>query len=288
MADGALERFGADVACSVTGIAGPDGGTEEKPVGYVCFCVKSAKGEMLPRDIVLPGGPRRHPRALGRRRDAPAALPARGQGAAAMSRPSTAVRASSRRSEIVDDLRDRLGAARLAASSRTSGWELGHGPRLRPASSASTGPTGLRLRPARAPERARQLAAGTGSTSSVSGPEAESRSCCCTGGRAARSSTRPRRGLLAAAGHDVIVPSLPGFAWSEPPVEPLNVAGDGGAPAGAARHGPGARPLRGGRRRLGRDHRRADGLRCSRARQLALRQHPGRAADAPAISRTRR
>ncbi len=55
MADGALERFGADVACSVTGIAGPDGGTEEKPVGYVCFCVKSAKGELLPRDIVLPG-----------------------------------------------------------------------------------------------------------------------------------------------------------------------------------------------------------------------------------------
>jgi nicotinamide-nucleotide amidase len=55
MADGALERFGADVACSVTGIAGPGGGTEEKPVGYVCFCVKSRSGELLPRDIVLPG-----------------------------------------------------------------------------------------------------------------------------------------------------------------------------------------------------------------------------------------
>jgi nicotinamide-nucleotide amidase len=55
MADGALERFGADVACSITGIAGPDGGSEEKPVGYVCFCVKSAQGELLPRDIVLPG-----------------------------------------------------------------------------------------------------------------------------------------------------------------------------------------------------------------------------------------
>jgi competence/damage-inducible protein CinA-like protein len=55
MADGALERFEADVACSVTGIAGPDGGSEEKPVGYVCFCAKLASGEKLPRDIVLPG-----------------------------------------------------------------------------------------------------------------------------------------------------------------------------------------------------------------------------------------
>jgi nicotinamide-nucleotide amidase len=55
MADGALERFGADVACAVTGIAGPDGGTEEKPVGYVCFCAKTASGEKLARDPVLPG-----------------------------------------------------------------------------------------------------------------------------------------------------------------------------------------------------------------------------------------
>jgi nicotinamide-nucleotide amidase len=55
MADGALPRFGADVACSVTGIAGPDGGTEEKPVGYVCFCAKLAGGEVLARDPVLPG-----------------------------------------------------------------------------------------------------------------------------------------------------------------------------------------------------------------------------------------
>jgi len=31
--------------------------------------------------------------------------------------------------------------------------------------------------------------------------------------------------LLAESGNDVIVPSLPGFAWSEPPPEPLNVAG---------------------------------------------------------------
>ncbi len=55
MADGALERFAADVGCGVTGVAGPDGGTEQKPVGYVCFCVKTAAGEKLARDPVLPG-----------------------------------------------------------------------------------------------------------------------------------------------------------------------------------------------------------------------------------------
>ena len=55
MADGALARFDADVACSTTGVAGPDGGSEEKPVGFVCFCAKTADGQKLPRDIVLPG-----------------------------------------------------------------------------------------------------------------------------------------------------------------------------------------------------------------------------------------
>jgi nicotinamide-nucleotide amidase len=55
MADGAIERFGADVGCAVTGVAGPDGGTEEKPVGYVCFCAKAASGEKLARDPTLPG-----------------------------------------------------------------------------------------------------------------------------------------------------------------------------------------------------------------------------------------
>jgi len=55
MADGALDRFGADVALSVTGIAGPTGGTKEKPVGYVCFCAKEASGNLLARDPTLPG-----------------------------------------------------------------------------------------------------------------------------------------------------------------------------------------------------------------------------------------
>jgi nicotinamide-nucleotide amidase len=56
MAIGALERFGADVAVSVTGIAGPDGGTREKPVGYVCFNARIRDGRALARDPVIPGG----------------------------------------------------------------------------------------------------------------------------------------------------------------------------------------------------------------------------------------
>lgn len=55
MADGALERFEADLAVGITGIAGPEGGTEAKPVGYVCICVKTDTGSTLARDPVLPG-----------------------------------------------------------------------------------------------------------------------------------------------------------------------------------------------------------------------------------------
>jgi nicotinamide-nucleotide amidase len=55
MADGALARFGADFAISTTGIAGPDGGTKEKPVGTVFWCVKQAGGEAVVRGIRLPG-----------------------------------------------------------------------------------------------------------------------------------------------------------------------------------------------------------------------------------------
>jgi competence/damage-inducible protein CinA-like protein len=55
MADGAIERFGADLGVGVTGIAGPDGGTPEKPVGYVCICVKVEDGPMIARDPVIPG-----------------------------------------------------------------------------------------------------------------------------------------------------------------------------------------------------------------------------------------
>jgi nicotinamide-nucleotide amidase len=56
MSAGALERFGADVAVSITGIAGPEGGSDEKPVGYVCFHARLADGPSIARDPVIPGG----------------------------------------------------------------------------------------------------------------------------------------------------------------------------------------------------------------------------------------
>jgi nicotinamide-nucleotide amidase len=56
MAIGALKRFGADVAVSITGIAGPGGGSEEKPVGYVCFNARLADGTSIAREPVIPGG----------------------------------------------------------------------------------------------------------------------------------------------------------------------------------------------------------------------------------------
>ena len=55
MADGALRRFGADVAVGITGIAGPGGGSEEKPVGTVCFSIRLAGGGGLTRTSRLPG-----------------------------------------------------------------------------------------------------------------------------------------------------------------------------------------------------------------------------------------
>ena len=55
LADGAIARLDADLGVGVTGVAGPDGGTDDKPVGLVWISVAERGGSRIDRKINLPG-----------------------------------------------------------------------------------------------------------------------------------------------------------------------------------------------------------------------------------------
>jgi competence/damage-inducible protein CinA-like protein len=55
LASGIATRFGANLGVGITGIAGPGGGSPEKPVGLVCISVWSADGRRITRAPRMPG-----------------------------------------------------------------------------------------------------------------------------------------------------------------------------------------------------------------------------------------
>ena len=70
MTAGAIGRSHAQVAVSITGIAGPDGGTAKKPVGMVCFAWMMKDGACAHRNPLFFREPRRNTASIGSNRTA--------------------------------------------------------------------------------------------------------------------------------------------------------------------------------------------------------------------------
>ncbi len=61
MAKGCLEKSGANIAVATTGIAGPSGGTPEKPVGMVCLAIAGkSSGTVLSKTLFMQGDRKRN------------------------------------------------------------------------------------------------------------------------------------------------------------------------------------------------------------------------------------